>query len=185
MYTKKTTKFDRFFNMKRSITWGSHYNHFYYHLDAGSDECAHITFCLLGALSAIMFSKSHGHCNSCTEAARPRISALAVVPWISLTFNVEGIKVPLNPTYCIKTALFVANITVICWRSSPASKKMLINRFLVGICGRETISEKSVKNSSFEVHKKILGKDKPTRVIDFLKKASLHYLVRWQSWRVF
>ena len=49
---------------------------------------------------------------------------------------------------------------------------MLINRFLVGICGRETISEKSVKNSSFEVHKKILGKDKPTRVIDFLKKTS-------------
>ena len=58
---------------------------------------------------------------------------------------------------------------------------MLINRLLFGICDRETISEKSVKNGSIEVHKNILGKDKPTRVIDFLKKASLHYLVRWQS----
>ena len=77
--------------------------------------------------------------------------------------------------------LFVAYITVICWRSSSASEKMLINRLLVGICGRQTISEKSVKNSRFEVHKKILGKEKPTRVINFLKKASLHYLVRWQS----
>ena len=55
---------------------------------------------------------------------------------------------------------------------------MLINRLLFGICDRETISEKSVKNGSIEVHKNILGKDKPTRVIDFLKKASLHYLVR-------
>ena len=54
---------------------------------------------------------------------------------------------------------------------------MLIYRFLVGICGRETISEKSVKNSSFEVHKKILGKDKPTRVIDFLKKKNLSSLL--------
>ena len=46
MYTKKTVKFDRFFNMKRSTTRGSHYNHIiitwmpkrgfiitYYHLD--------------------------------------------------------------------------------------------------------------------------------------------------------
>ena len=97
----------------------------------------------------------------------------------------EGIKVPLDPTYCIKTALFVANITVDCWRSSSPSEKLLINRLLVGICGRETISEKNVKNGSFEVHKKILGKEKPTRVIDFLKKASLHYLVRWQSRRIF
>ena len=62
---------------------------------------------------------------------------------------------------------------MLCWRSSSPSEKLLINRLLVGICGRETISEKNVKNGSFEVHKKILGKDKPTRVIDFLKKASL------------
>ena len=27
MYTKKTVKFDRFFNMKRSTIRGSHYNH--------------------------------------------------------------------------------------------------------------------------------------------------------------
>ena len=50
---------------------------------------------------------------------------------------------------------------------------MFINRLLFGICGRETISEKSVKNGSFEVHKKILGKDKPTRVINFLSFSSL------------
>ena len=50
---------------------------------------------------------------------------------------------------------------------------MLINRLLFGICGRETISEKGVKNGSFEVHKKILGKDKPTRVINFLSFSSL------------
>lgn len=56
--------------------------------------------------------------------------------------------------------LFVANITVICWRSSSASEKMLINRLLVGICGRETISEKSVKNSRFENSRK--GKTHPS-----------------------
>lgn len=56
---------------------------------------------------------------------------------------------------------------------------MLINCFFVGICGCEIIFEKSVKNSSFEVYKKIFGKDKFIWVIDFLKKIFFYYLVWW------